>query len=138
VIADLKPYPAYKAAGLPWLDDLPVHWDTRRLRHACEMRVSNVDKHTERGETPVRLCNYVDVYKNERIRGSLRFMSATASEDERIRFHLRTGDVVITKDSNNRGSRDWFVRVVTTVGLQETTARECTATAPAGGVAVTG
>ena len=29
------------------------------------MRVSNVDKHTKPGETPVRLCNYVDVYKND-------------------------------------------------------------------------
>ena len=63
------------------------------------MRVSNVDKHTKQGETPVRLCNYVQVYKNERIRESTRFMAATATEDERIRFSLRRGDVLITKDS---------------------------------------
>ncbi len=99
MIADLKPYPEYKESGLAWLGQVPGHWDTRRLRHACEMRVSNVDKHTNEGETPVRLCNYVDVYKNERIRESMRFTAASASEDERIRFCLREGDVVITKDS---------------------------------------
>jgi type I restriction enzyme, S subunit len=99
VIADLKPYQEYKESRIPWLARLPEHWDTRRLRHACEMRVSNVDKHTKKGETPVRLCNYVDVYHNERIRESMRFMLASASEDERIRFRLRKCDVVITKDS---------------------------------------
>ena len=99
MIADLKPYAEYKESGLPWLGQVPGHWDTRRLRHACDMRVSNVDKHTKVGETPVRLCNYVEVYKNERIRESTRFMAATATEDERVRFGLRKGDVLITKDS---------------------------------------
>ena len=99
MIADLKPYPEYKESGLPWIGEIPAHWDTRRLRHASDMRVSNVDKHTKSTETPVRLCNYVEVYKNERIRESTRFMAATASEDERVRFALRKGDVLITKDS---------------------------------------
>jgi len=99
MIGDLKPYGEYKDSGLPWLGRVPEHWDTRRLRHACDMRVSNVDKHTKAGETPVRLCNYVEVYKNERIRQSTRFMAATATEDERKRFGLREGDVLITKDS---------------------------------------
>ena len=44
-----------------------MHWDVRRLRTVAEMRVSNVDKHTKEDELPVRLCNYVDVYKNDRI-----------------------------------------------------------------------
>jgi len=99
MIADLKPYAAYKDSGLPWLGQVPAHWEVRRLRHVTDMRVSNVDKHTKAGETPVRLCNYVEVYKNERIRETTRFMPATASEDERIRFGLRKGDVLITKDS---------------------------------------
>lgn len=99
MIAELKPYAEYKESGLPWLGRVPGHWDIRRLRHACDMRVSNVDKHTKLGETPVRLCNYVEVYRNERIRESTRFMAATASEDERVRFGLRKGDVLITKDS---------------------------------------
>jgi type I restriction enzyme S subunit len=29
MIADLKPYPAYKESGLPWLGQVPGHWETR-------------------------------------------------------------------------------------------------------------
>ena len=95
----LRPYPAYKPSSVPWLGDVPEHWDVRRLRTLAEMRVSNVDKHTREGEFPVRLCNYVDVYKNDRITPSMGFMSATASQEEIERFRLEQGDVLITKDS---------------------------------------
>ncbi len=96
---DFHPYPAYKPSSLSWLGDMPAHWEVRRLRTVAEMRVSNVDKHTREGELPVRLCNYVDVYKNDRITQAMSFMNATASWDEVERFRLEPGDVLITKDS---------------------------------------
>ena len=95
----LKPYPDYKPSGIKWLGDMPAHWDVRRLRNAVDMRVSNVDKHIKDGEMPVRLCNYVDVYKNERITDGIPFMQATATASEMGRFRLELGDVLITKDS---------------------------------------
>jgi type I restriction enzyme S subunit len=61
--------------------------------------VSNVDKHTVDGETPVRMCNYVDVYKNDVVTSDLTFMNATATPEQVRRFSLRRGDVVFTKDS---------------------------------------
>jgi type I restriction enzyme, S subunit len=88
-----------KNSGVPWLGDVPAHWEVRRLRNAAEMRVSNVDKHSKEEEEPVRLCNYVDVYKNDRIRDGMPFMRATATGDEIARFRLAVGDVLITKDS---------------------------------------
>ena len=84
-----------------WLDCLPPHWEVRRLRTVVEMRVSNVDKHTNEDETPVRLCNYVDVYYNDRIDGKLPYMKATVSPVEADRFLLKLNDVVITKDSES-------------------------------------
>ncbi|MCB9141339.1 MAG: hypothetical protein H6646_03575 [Anaerolineales bacterium] len=27
MIADLKPYPAYKDSGVPWLGEIPEHWE---------------------------------------------------------------------------------------------------------------
>ena len=63
------------------------------------MRVSNVDKHVKDGELPVRLCNYVDVYKSDRITEGIAFMRATATPAEIERFRLEAGDVLITKDS---------------------------------------
>ena len=92
-------YPAYKPSSVPWLGDVPSHWEVRRLQTVADMRVSNVDKHTMEDEFPVRLCNYVDVYKNDRITPTMPFMAATASGDEIERFRLESGDVLITKDS---------------------------------------
>lgn len=97
--AKYKPYPVYKPSGSEWLRDLPAHWEVQRLRHVSEMRVSNVDKHTKEYESPVRLCNYVDVYNNEYITERIEFMSATATLAEIGRFRLKVGDVLITKDS---------------------------------------
>lgn len=97
--ADQKPYPAMKHSGIDWLGDVPEHWEVRRLRTIAELRVSNVDKHTREDETRVRLCNYVDVYKNDRISEEMDFMQATATPDEIERFRLDVDDVLITKDS---------------------------------------
>ena len=97
--AALQPYSRYKDSGVEWLRDVPAHWEVRRLRTVAEMRVSNVDKHSKDGERPIRLCNYVDVYKSDRIRMEMPFMTATAAPEEIERFQLRPGDVLITKDS---------------------------------------
>lgn len=60
---------------------------------------SPVDKKTRKGQKPVKLCNYVDVYNNREITANIDFMLATASSNEIERFSLNEGDVVITKDS---------------------------------------
>ena len=99
VTRGLDPNVRFKASDVEWLGDLPEHWEVRRLRTLVGMRVSNVDKHTKEDEFPIRLCNYVDVYKNDRITQAMPFMSATASWDEIERFRLERDDVLITKDS---------------------------------------
>lgn len=99
MIHDLKPYPTYVDSGFSELGELPIEWRLLRLRHVVEMRVSNVDKLTNDDEEPVRLCNYVDVYRNDRITDRISFMWATATSAEIDRFHLVIGDVLITKDS---------------------------------------
>ncbi|TVQ93648.1 MAG: restriction endonuclease subunit S, partial [Chromatiaceae bacterium] len=32
MIADLKPYAEYKESGLPWIGQVPGHWDVRRMK----------------------------------------------------------------------------------------------------------
>ena len=97
--ANLKPYPHRKDSGVQWLGEIPAHWTVARLRDVAAMRVSNVDKHTRQNEAPVRLCNYMDVYHNERITPAMPFMRSTASAGQIERYRLRPGDVLITKDS---------------------------------------
>jgi type I restriction enzyme S subunit len=71
----------------------------RRLKQIADVVVSNVDKKSLDGERSVHLCNYTDVYYNERITRDLPFMQATATTGQVARFSLRAGDVLITKDS---------------------------------------
>lgn len=51
---------------------------------------------------PVRLCNYLDVYYNDRITDAIDFSPGSATRQEIERFALLPGDVVITKDSELR------------------------------------
>jgi type I restriction enzyme S subunit len=69
------------------------------LRHVAAVKNSNVDKLSLPGESPVRLCNYVDVYRNDRITQAVSFMRASATPSEIASFKLCLGDVLITKDS---------------------------------------
>ena len=73
-----------------------------QLRHLATIANSNVDKITDPEEIPVRLCNYVDVYKNDRITDDMAFMAASATRTEINKFGLKVGDVIITKDSEDR------------------------------------
>ncbi|MBL3571915.1 restriction endonuclease subunit S [Rhodovulum visakhapatnamense] len=82
-----------------WQSELPPAWSMRPLRSVAEYAVSNVDKILSDGELPVRLCNYTDVYNNEKIHLGMEFMAGTATQSEISKFHLIADDVVITKDS---------------------------------------
>lgn len=95
----LPRYPEYKDSGVEWLGEVPGHWEVKRLKQACHVFPSNVDKKSHDGETPVSLCNYTDVYYNESITADMEFMAATASTEQIAKFTLRAGDTIITKDS---------------------------------------
>lgn len=94
-------YPSYRHSGFGWLGKIPSHWKIGRLKFSANARTSNVDKHIKDDETPVQLCNYVDVYKNESITSELKFMQASATPAEVERFKIKKGDVLITKDSES-------------------------------------
>jgi type I restriction enzyme S subunit len=101
VTRGLDPNAKLKPSGIPWLGDVPEGWEVKRLRNVADLRVSNIDKKSFDYEQPVRLCNYVDVYRYDTIRAEIPFMEATASRAEIENFRLRIGDVIITKDSED-------------------------------------
>lgn len=88
-----------KPSGIEWLGDVPHHWDVALVKHVADVRFSGVDKHSHDHEIPVRLCNYTDVYKNDKITDDMDLMRATATAGEIARLTLKAGDVIITKDS---------------------------------------
>lgn len=72
---------------------------THRLRDVAMVLTSNVDKIIDPDEHPVRLCNYVDVYKNNFIYDDLPFKIGSANSSEIKKFGVKIDDVIITKDS---------------------------------------
>ena len=79
--------------------ELPPGWKLEKLKFFADVRNSNVDKSISEHEEPVRLCNYTDVYYNDRITPDLHFMDGSATEAEIERFQLNRDQVIITKDS---------------------------------------
>ncbi|MCY4300504.1 MAG: restriction endonuclease subunit S [Aestuariivita sp.] len=77
-----------------------VKW--RRLRHIAEIKNSNVDKLVIGGEHSVQLCNYLDVYRNDFINADMKFSQGSATAKEIAIFALLEGDVIITKDSEDK------------------------------------
>ena len=75
-----------------------------RLSDIANIEISGVDKKSVDGETPVRLCNFVDVYRNWAITQNLlkSFMIASAKETEIAKCSIHKGQVAITKDSETR------------------------------------
>lgn len=99
VTRGLDPNVRLKPSGIEWLGEVPEHWEVASIKHIADVRFSGVDKHSNDDETPVRLCNYTDVYKNERITADMDLMRATATAAEIARLTLKAGDVILTKDS---------------------------------------
>ena len=60
------------------------NWQQHILGNVADIKLSNVDKITNKNEKVVKLCNYTDVYRNsfinkEKAQG---FMTATCDENE--------------------------------------------------------
>jgi type I restriction enzyme S subunit len=72
VISTLKPYPAYKDSGLPWLGQVPEHWEVKRgkaLFRCIDIRSQTGEEDlltvsSERGVVPRRSAN-VTMFKAE-------------------------------------------------------------------------
>lgn len=77
----------------------PETWRDIRLGDLVTIIMSGVDKKSRPGETVICLCNYTDIYYNDRIGLDCDFMKATATSVEIEKYSVQKGDVIITKDS---------------------------------------
>ena len=75
-----------------------------KLSDVAKVEISSVDKKTKENETPVRLCNFTDVYHNWAITSEMAcsFMEASANSSEIEKFTIKKGQVAFTKDSETR------------------------------------
>ena len=95
----INPNIKLKDSGIEWLGKIPEHWEVKKLKYVAQANPSNIDKKSKEDEEQVKLCNYIDVYKNDFIDNKIDFMVATASESQIAKFTLEKGDVISTKDS---------------------------------------
>ncbi len=75
MIAGLKPYPAMKHSGVPWLGEVPEHWEVRRLKQAFRQIVGGSTPSSAEAtfwDGDVVWITPADVSKTERLRNSLR------------------------------------------------------------------
>ena len=89
MIADLKPYSAYKGSGVPWLGEVPKHWTTERLKTSMN---NIVEQTTERLGADL----YVAMEHVESWTGRLRHAGHDVSFDSQVK-HFQSGDVLFGK-----------------------------------------
>ncbi len=87
MIDTLKPYPAYKDSGVPWLGEVPEHWEIERAKWLFQ----KVDRQI-RGTDDVITCfrdGTVTLRKNRRVRGFTESLKEIGYQG------IRRGDLVI-------------------------------------------
>ena len=53
----LKPYPSYRPSAVPWLGEVPEHWEVRRLKHAVQINPETLSEDTD----PEYVFDYMDI-----------------------------------------------------------------------------
>jgi type I restriction enzyme S subunit len=71
----------------------------KSLKEIAVVSGAGVDKKINTNEQPIKLLNYMDVYRNNYIDSSLDFMEVTASENKISQCNVLKGDVFITPSS---------------------------------------
>jgi type I restriction enzyme S subunit len=87
VTSGLKPYPAYRASNLPWVRDVPEHWDVERAKWLFQ----KMDRPVEETDEVVTCFRdgMVTLRKNRRARGFTESLKEIGYQG------IRRGDLVI-------------------------------------------
>jgi len=80
-------------------ENFPTDWQKISLGEIGCFSTSSVDKLIEANEYPVKLINYMDVYRHNRLNHSIEFMDVTASSIEKIKSQVLMGDIIFTPSS---------------------------------------
>ncbi len=86
-------YPAYKPSGVPWLGEIPAHWEVRRLKHAVEMNPETLPEDTP-FDFPIEYVDISSVSELEGITTTQKMLFGKAPT--RARRKVRAGDTIIS------------------------------------------
>jgi type I restriction enzyme S subunit len=97
MIAELKPYAAYKDSGLAWLGQVPEHWEVRRLRASITDCANGLWGSDPNGKEDL-ICIRVADFDRINLRVSLKRKTIRAIPiSVRSRRLLRNGDLLLEK-----------------------------------------
>src|SRR5947208_12223465 len=101
MIGDLKPYPAMKDSGVPWLGEVPEHWDVgtlrRKLRPYDGIKIGPFGsqlKLDQMSESGYKVYGQANVIAHDFNRGK-KFIDQTKF-NELAACDVRPGDLVVT------------------------------------------
>ncbi len=95
MIADLKPYPAMKDSGMPWLGEVPEQWAVRRLKQVCSRSAlygANVAA-TAYTATGIRFLRTTDITED----GQLKRGGVFLPHETVLEYSLSDGDLLISR-----------------------------------------
>ena len=93
MVYDLKPYPAYRDSGMPWLGEIPAHWEVRKIGRIGRLFKGGGGTKEDDRESGVPCVRYGDLYTHHRF-----FITASRAyvtpERAAVYTPLRYGDVL--------------------------------------------
>ena len=95
MISNLGPYPAYRPSGVPWLGDVPAHWEVRRLGTSVQGCINGSWGSEPNGRDDLPCVRVAD-FDRERLRVRLANPTIRAiAPSERSRRLLKNGDLLL-------------------------------------------
>ena len=105
----LPPYPKYKDSGVPWLGDIPEHWEARRLANSITTLESGLrdqgDLHLESG-VPSLGGEHIGADGNI-LRKNMKYIPPSFFARLQ-RGKLQEGDILLVKDGATIGKTAWL------------------------------
>ena len=104
MIHNLKPYPAYKDSSVPWLGEVPAHWEVRRLTNCIASLESGAREQSEAGAAdgiPSLGGEHVGL-EGQILKKNMRYVSRSFFDQLR-KGRIEKGDVLLVKDGATIG-----------------------------------
>ncbi|HHV55574.1 MAG TPA: restriction endonuclease subunit S [Firmicutes bacterium] len=88
ILRRFKPYPAYKDSGVEWLEEIPAHWEVKRLKHAAPIRRKMAEK---TGDAPYLGLEHIESWTGRLL------LDAQPETVESVVVSFTAGDVLFGK-----------------------------------------
>lgn len=92
-MSELRRYPDYKDSGVPWLGDIPSHWEVKKLKHSVTYNDEALSDKTD----PQYEIEYIDISSVSLIEGITKKEKMTFDNSpSRARRIVKKGDVIVS------------------------------------------